>query len=93
MKVFFRLLTLAREIPGVEDVHALRTRRVGSGYHVDLHVLVDGGLTVTRGHAIGAAVKRRLIETGPEVLDVVVHLEPQSAGGKGGSGKTVAGRG
>ncbi len=61
---------------GVREVHGLRTRHIGSGLQVDLHILVDGSISVRDGHDISTKVKRNLIENGPEVVDVVVHLEP-----------------
>jgi cation diffusion facilitator family transporter len=67
---------LASATPGVEEVHAIRTRHIGSGIEVDLHVLVDPRLTVEEGHEISEEVKRRLIEYVSDVVDVVVHLEP-----------------
>jgi cation diffusion facilitator family transporter len=67
---------LARATPGVQEVHAIRTRHIGSGIEVDLHVLVDPALTVEEGHRISEEVKRRLIEYVSDVVDVVVHLEP-----------------
>jgi divalent metal cation (Fe/Co/Zn/Cd) transporter len=33
-------------------------------------------MSVREGHDISEEVKRRLIEQGPDVIDVVVHLEP-----------------
>jgi cation diffusion facilitator family transporter len=71
-----RLLELSRSVDGVCDVHALRTRLSGGGTHVDLHVLVEGTLTVQQGHDIASAVRRRLLDQGPRVIDVVVHIEP-----------------
>ncbi|MGD9873690.1 MAG: cation diffusion facilitator family transporter [Kiritimatiellia bacterium] len=68
--------TVATGIPGVISVHALRTRRAGSSLHVDLHVLVDGGMTVKAGHDISETVKQAILDKGPHVTDVVVHLEP-----------------
>jgi divalent metal cation (Fe/Co/Zn/Cd) transporter len=41
-----------------------------------LHVLVDPELTVREGHDIASAVKHRLLEQGPNVIDVLVHIEP-----------------
>ena len=67
---------LAREVDGVEAAHAVRTRYVGARLAVDMHVEVDGGLSVGEGHAIANAVKIRLIEEGPHVVDVVVQIEP-----------------
>ena len=67
---------IAAAIEGVSEVHAVRSRFSGVGLHVDLHVLVDGALTVSASHDIASAVKRALIEQGPGVLDAVVHIEP-----------------
>jgi len=71
-----RILTLAQGTPGVRAVHKLRTRHIGPGLQMDLHVLVDPDLTVAEGHAIAGAVKKRLLQYGPEVVDVLVHVEP-----------------
>jgi cation diffusion facilitator family transporter len=71
-----KIRATATGISGVKSVHAIRTRRLGSGLHVDLHILVDGEMTVRMGHEISRAVKSALIEKGPEILDAVVHLEP-----------------
>ncbi|NQU62810.1 MAG: cation transporter [SAR324 cluster bacterium] len=67
---------LAMTVQGVESVHAIRTRKFGSSLHVDLHVLVAPDLSVLAGHTISENVKKELIGNGPDVLDVVVHLEP-----------------
>jgi cation diffusion facilitator family transporter len=68
---------VAAATEGVERVHGLRTRYVGcSSLAVDLHVEVASSMTVREGHDISEAVKQRLIAEGPEVVDVVVHLEP-----------------
>lgn len=71
-----RIRRLALEIDGVQDVHAIRSRRVGGKLHADLHVLVEGEMTVSRGHEIAEEVKRRLVEQGPHIADAVVHIEP-----------------
>lgn len=67
---------LATEVAGVRSAHALRTRYVGTSLAVDVHLEVDGDLTVREGFAIARDVKRRLLEHGPDVGDVVVQLEP-----------------
>ena len=64
------------KVDGVESVHAIRTRRMGPGIYLDLHLLVDGDLTVREGHDISENVRRELLSNGPNVLDAVVHLEP-----------------
>jgi divalent metal cation (Fe/Co/Zn/Cd) transporter len=71
-----KIKSIAQDVDGVEEVHAIRTRKMGAGLFVDLHVLVDSELTVWNGHNIAKQVKFELIEQGPEIVDVVVHIEP-----------------
>jgi cation diffusion facilitator family transporter len=71
-----RIKEIALATPGVAEVHAIRTRYLGGNVHVDLHVLVDGAMTVREGHVVSEAVKQRLLREGPRLGDVVVHLEP-----------------
>jgi divalent metal cation (Fe/Co/Zn/Cd) transporter len=49
---------------------------MGPGIYLDLHLLVDGNMTVRAGHDISENVKQVLLRDGPNVLDAVVHLEP-----------------
>jgi cation diffusion facilitator family transporter len=67
---------IANDVGDVKEVHAVRTRKVGPHIHVDLHILVDPGIPVRMGHDISEVVKSALLEKGPDVVDVVVHLEP-----------------
>jgi cation diffusion facilitator family transporter len=71
-----RIERLALEVDGVEAAHAVRTRYVGASLAVDLHIEVDGGLSVAEGHAIAKAVRRKLVDDGPDVADAVVQIEP-----------------
>jgi cation diffusion facilitator family transporter len=71
-----KLTALALGVAGVDSIHDLRTRYVGSSIQVDLHVVVDPAITVLQGHAIGDEVVRRLKAEGPDVLDVLVHVDP-----------------
>ena len=67
---------IAEGIPGVHEVHNIRTRYVAARLQIDLHVLVAPTMTVARGHDIASEVRDHLIEKGPNVFDVIVHLEP-----------------
>jgi len=73
-----KLYTLVMRIAEVKDVHKIRTRNIGSGLQVDLHVKVDDNLTVREGHDISHIVKDCLLNDGPDVVDVLVHIEPSS---------------
>lgn len=71
-----KLTALALGVDGVASIHDLRTRYVGSSIQVDLHVVVDPEITVLAGHAIADEVARRLKDEEPDVLSVLVHVDP-----------------
>jgi len=60
----------------VLQVHDIRTRYISSSIQVDLHIVVEGLITVRQGHDIADDVKARIIDSIPEVLDVIVHVDP-----------------
>jgi len=70
------IFKIAEHVEGVQEVHAIRTRSFGSYIHVDLHVLVAPEISVREGHSISEHVKTELMNQGPDIIDVVVHLEP-----------------
>lgn len=67
---------LAKQVPGVTDIEKLLVRKSGLECFVDIHVQVDGNMSVHEGHEIGHAVKARLITDIAAVKDVLVHIEP-----------------
>ena len=66
----------ARLVPGVREIDKCYVRKMGLEYYVDIHVLVDGNLSVREGHGIAHDVKDRLRAEHPTVRDVLVHIEP-----------------
>ena len=71
-----RIRDIACANRSVIQVHDIRTRYIGTSIQVDLHLIVDGGLTVHQGHEISKDVEMRLVRDIEEVVDVVVHVEP-----------------
>ncbi len=74
-----RVRAIAGDVPGVSDVEKLRIRKSGLEYFIEIHVEVDGGITVDEGHRIGHEVKDVLLVDMPRVRDVHVHIEPHEA--------------
>lgn len=68
------IAAIARTWPGVRGFHDLKTRTAGSRVFVNIHIELDGGQTLREAHAIGAALRRRIIETYPQ-CDVIVHKD------------------
>jgi len=70
------ILEAAQQVDGVGHAHDLRTRRLGPGIALDIHVEVEPSLTVVEGHDIAEAARRRIFDLFPDVVDVVVHVDP-----------------
>ncbi|MDD5410870.1 MAG: cation diffusion facilitator family transporter, partial [Methylobacter sp.] len=64
-------------IDGVEGIHLLRTRQMGEDAYIDAHIVVDPRITVSEGHMIGDAVRDDLIKRFDDVMDVLVHVDPE----------------
>lgn len=76
VEVLHTIENIVLKVEGVKSVHAVRSRFHGSGLHVDLHIQVDETLSVREGHIISGCAKRRLLDEGPDIVDVLVHIEP-----------------
>ncbi len=71
-----KIRNIALKNESVLQVHDIRTRYISSSIQVDLHIVVDGLITVRQGHDIADDVKARIIDRISEVLDVIVHVDP-----------------
>lgn len=65
----------AQSIVEVEDVHRIVAEYIGPQLRVDMHINVDGGITLDRAHDIGEEV-REAVEEIPQIDLVFVHIEP-----------------
>ena len=71
------ILKLASEVPGVAEPHDLRTRRIGNHYAIELHILMDGNITLKEAHDKASEVEEALRKQYGEETHVVVHVEPK----------------
>jgi cation diffusion facilitator family transporter len=71
-----RVRNAAASVPGVIEVEKCFVRKMGLSFYVDLHVGVDGNISVHDGHRIAHEVKRAIQESDPRIADVLVHIEP-----------------
>ena len=70
------IMAAARAVEGVDNVEKCRVRKSGLSLLADIHVRVQGEVTVTDGHFIAHRVKDALMGGGFNILDVTVHIEP-----------------
>lgn len=71
-----RISELAFTVDGVVDVHDVRARHTGRSLLIQLHADVDGNLPLRDAHAIGEALRHRLLHGLPSLHTVDVHLDP-----------------
>ena len=71
-----RIVALAKAIPGVVDVHAVRSRGTEAEVYCDLHVLVDPQMTVLAAHTLSDRLEATLKDAFPSIVEVLVHIEP-----------------
>jgi cation diffusion facilitator family transporter len=65
-------------VPGAKGFHAFRARRLGDRLEVDFHLQVAETATVAEGHAIAGQIKADILRLHPEVVSVLVHVEPDA---------------
>ena len=66
----------AGSVAGVIEIDKCLIRKMGLEFYVDLHVKVNGAISVRDGHHIAHQVKRAIQESDPRIADVLVHIEP-----------------
>ena len=72
-----RIRRVILSIDGVRTLHLLRTRRAGGRAFVDVHILVDGTISVSEGHQISEMVRVALMRHVSNIADVVVHIDSE----------------
>lgn len=65
---------IARDFDGVHGFHDLKTRVSGSQVFVNLHIELDGDQSLREAHAIGAALRRAIVNAYPKA-DVLIHKD------------------
>jgi cation diffusion facilitator family transporter len=65
------------DVGGVLGLHLLRTRHAGGQVLVDVHIVIDAGISISEGHHISEMVRSRLLEEFEGVTDVTVHIDPE----------------
>ena len=71
------ILTLVASLPGDIKPHDLRTRRLGNHYAIELHILMDGEITLREAHDKASEVENLLRDRYGKDTHVAVHVEPK----------------
>ena len=76
-KTLRKIVQEIKSVAGVRSIHQLRTRSLGGSIFVDVHIIVDPHISVSEGHHIAEEVQLSLINHIGNVLDVIVHIDPE----------------
>ena len=78
-----KISEIVKATPGVSNPHHIRTRSMGQGYDVDLHVWVNGTMTVHESHQLAHTIEKTLKQAPDlKILDVIIHIEPEGETGE-----------
>jgi cation diffusion facilitator family transporter len=70
-----KILELIISSPEVKGCHNLRTRKMGDAIFVDVHIELDGEMTVKQSHDIETEIRKKVIANLP-VFDMMIHIDP-----------------
>ena len=70
------ILSIVSENPKVKEPHNLRTRRIGNDFAIEVHIRVDGDMSVREAHALTKEIERKLYQKYGNTTHVVIHVEP-----------------
>ncbi len=71
------IIAAASAVPGVLDIHDVRTRQSGTHAFVQLHAVFDGALTLEEAHALSDRVEEAVLAVLPNA-EVLVHSDPST---------------
>jgi len=72
-----QMLEIIKGVPGVEDPHNLRTRRIGNRIAAEVHIRLDGAQSLEEAHEKATEVERRFRERFGPQSHIIVHMEPR----------------
>ncbi|MDX2497251.1 MAG: cation diffusion facilitator family transporter [Desulfobacterales bacterium] len=75
-EVIDRIMNCALTVNGVNAAHDLKVRTSGGRYQMEIHIVVDGRLTVIEGHKVAKAVEHCLAEDVGNFDHITVHVDP-----------------
>lgn len=76
-KLLTQIEQVIQNVDGVQKIHQLRSRSMGSNVLIDVHILVSPKISVSEGHYIAQNVHHALVHQIGSVTDVVVHVDPE----------------
>lgn len=74
-----KIIQIILSVEGVGAPHNLRTRRIGNGVAIEVHIRMDGAMTLTDSHHMTSQVEQKLKDHFGSNTHVVIHTEPNKS--------------
>lgn len=71
------IIQMVTEVPGISDPHNLKTRRIGNHYAIEIHIRMDGSVSLNEAHDKASEVETLLRQRYGDETHVAVHVEPE----------------
>ncbi len=76
--LIIEIRNVSKKVEGIIDTEKCFVRKSGFKFHVDLHAIVDAGISVKKGHELAHNLQKEIMYSIPEIADVLVHIEPDA---------------
>ena len=70
------IMQIAKSEPDVIEPHDLCTRRIGNRYAIELHILMNGNITLSKAHDHADSIESRLKQRFGDDTHIAIHMEP-----------------
>ena len=77
-EIIGKIQQCALSVNGVVDTHDVRVRTSGGFYQMEIHIVVDGQMTVLEGHKIAKTVEGCLVEDVGNFSSITIHVDPEN---------------
>ena len=74
-----RILSIVTAFPGVDSPHHLRTRRIGNNIAIEIHIRMDGAMSLTDAHDITKKIEAAIKNEFGAATHIGIHMEPKKA--------------
>lgn len=71
-----KVLEIVKQFPAIQSPHHLRTRRIGNNIAIELHIRMDGNLTLEKAHQQTTELEKAIKQEFGEKTHVGIHTEP-----------------
>ena len=70
---------IIKRTAGVTEPHNLRTRHIGNRIAIEVHIRMDGSMTLNEAHEKTTTIERQLKQRFGDNTHITIHMEPEKS--------------